>query len=54
MAVKGVLWDVGNVIVRWDPRTLYSKIFPDTDEREAFLGEVCTMSWHGQHDFSLN
>lgn len=26
---KGVVWDVGNVIVRWDPRTLYSKIFPD-------------------------
>ena len=24
-----VLWDVGNVIVRWNPRTLYSKIFPD-------------------------
>ena len=24
-----VVWDVGNVIVRWDPRTLYSKIFPD-------------------------
>ena len=21
---KGVVWDVGNVIVRWDPRTLYS------------------------------
>jgi 2-haloacid dehalogenase/putative hydrolase of the HAD superfamily len=25
----GVLWDGGNVMVRWDPRTLYSKIFPD-------------------------
>ncbi len=25
-----VLWDFGNVIVRWNPRTLYSKIFPDS------------------------
>ena len=49
-APKGVLWDVGNVIVRWDPRTLYSKIFPDPALRDRFLGEVCTMAWHGEHD----
>jgi len=48
--VRGVLWDVGNVIVRWDPRTLYTKIFPDPHERDRFLGEVCTMAWHGEHD----
>lgn len=48
--VRGVLWDVGNVIVRWDPRTLYSKIFPDPAERDRFLGEVCTMAWHSAHD----
>ena len=50
MSVEGVLWDVGNVIVRWDPRTLYSKIFPDPAERDRFLAEVCTMAWHGEHD----
>ncbi|MDR3513897.1 MAG: HAD family phosphatase [Caulobacteraceae bacterium] len=49
-APVGVLWDVGNVIVRWDPRTLYSKIFPDPAERERFLAEVCTPAWHRQHD----
>jgi 2-haloacid dehalogenase/putative hydrolase of the HAD superfamily len=43
---KAVLWDFGNVIVRWDPRTLYSKIFPDPQGRDRFLGEVCTMDWH--------
>jgi HAD superfamily hydrolase (TIGR01509 family) len=48
--VRGVLWDVGNVIVRWNPRTLYSKIFTDPDECDRFLAEVCTMDWHGQHD----
>ena len=47
---KVVLWDIGNVIVRWDPRTLYSKIFPDEAERERFLGQVCTMDWHVAHD----
>jgi 2-haloacid dehalogenase/putative hydrolase of the HAD superfamily len=45
-----VLWDIGNVIVRWDPRTLYSKIFPDPAERDRFLAEVCTHAWHRQAD----
>jgi 2-haloacid dehalogenase/putative hydrolase of the HAD superfamily len=37
-------------VVRWDPRTLYSKIFPDPAERDRFLGQVCTMAWHTEHD----
>ena len=47
---KAVLFDVGNVIVRWDPRTLYSKIFPDPAARDRFLAEVCTLAWHAEHD----
>ena len=50
MRPRAVLWDVGNVIVRWDPRTLYSKIFPDEAEREAFLALICTSAWHLAHD----
>lgn len=47
---KAVVWDFGNVIVRWDPRTLYAKIFPDPAERDRFLSEVCTLDWHAAHD----
>jgi FMN phosphatase YigB (HAD superfamily) len=47
---KAVLWDVGNVIVRWDPRTLYSKIFPEPVACDRFLSSVCTMEWHIAHD----
>ncbi len=50
MSVRGVVFDVGNVIVRWDPRTLYSKIFPDPAIRDWFLANVCTMDWHMRHD----
>ena len=49
-----MLWDVGNVFVRWTPRTLYSKIFPDPVQCDRFLGEVCTMAWHGRHDRGLS
>jgi 2-haloacid dehalogenase/putative hydrolase of the HAD superfamily len=50
LEIRGVVFDVGNVIVRWDPRTLYSKIFPDPAERDWFLAHVCTMDWHTAHD----
>lgn len=50
MAPVGVLWDVGNVIVRWDPRTLYAKIFPEPAARDRFLSSVCTLAWHGLTD----
>jgi 2-haloacid dehalogenase/putative hydrolase of the HAD superfamily len=47
---KAVVWDFGNVIVRWNPRTLYQKIFPDPAECDRFLAHVCTMDWHTAHD----
>ncbi len=46
----GVVFDIGNVIVRWDPRTLYRDIFPDGEERDWFLANVCTTDWHLAHD----
>ena len=53
MTPKAVIWDIGNVIVRWDPRTLYSKIFPDPAERDRFLSAVCTPDWHTRHDLGV-
>jgi 2-haloacid dehalogenase/putative hydrolase of the HAD superfamily len=52
-APKAVIWDFGNVIVRWDARTLYSKIFPDPVERDRFLQHVCTLAWHAETDRGL-
>lgn len=50
MSPKALLWDFGNVIVRWNPRTLYQKIFPDPVECDRFLTHVCTMAWHAPTD----
>jgi len=47
---KALLWDFGNVIVRWDPRTLYAKIFKEPADLDRFLSHVCTMDWHMAHD----
>nr|UXE45248.1 hypothetical protein Hi04_10k_c4586_00006 [uncultured bacterium] len=54
MPVRAVVFDVGNVIVRWDPRALYTKIFPDPAERDWFLAHVCTMAWHIRTDAGVS
>ena len=49
-ARKAVLFDYGNVLVNWDPRHLYRKLFADPAEMDWFLEHVCTMAWHLRHD----
>jgi HAD superfamily hydrolase (TIGR01509 family) len=50
---KAVLWDVGNVVVRWNPRTLYEQFFEEPAECDRFLSHVCTMEWHVRHDLGV-
>ena len=50
MAVRGVVFDVGNVLFTWDPRFLYERLIEDDRALDAFLREVVTHEWHFQHD----
>ncbi len=50
MAVDTVVFDVGNVLIRWDPRHLYRKLFDDAAAMERFLSEVCTDAWNLEQD----
>ena len=45
-----VVFDVGNVLLRWDPRFLYRRIFDDEERMEWFLSNVCTSSWNIEQD----
>ena len=46
-----VIFDLGGVLIEWDPRHLYRKMFA-SDERamEAFLSEVCSVEWNERQD----
>ncbi len=48
--VTAVVFDIGGVLIDWDPRHLYRKLFDDEREMERFLSEVCTLEWHAAHD----
>ncbi len=48
--VKSVVFDVGNVLVDWDPRAFFQRHIADPARLDRFLGEVATLEWHTQHD----
>jgi len=48
--VDTILFDLGGVLINWNPRNLYSKIFDDVYEMEHFLAEVATMDWNERQD----
>ena len=44
------VFDVGNVLIRWDPRNLYRKLIADEAEREDFLARICSPEWNLEMD----
>ncbi len=50
-SVDTVIFDLGNVLIQWDPRHLFRKIFgSDEVAMEHFLSEVCNSEWNEQQD----
>jgi 2-haloacid dehalogenase len=51
MARDIVVFDLGGVLIDWDPRHLYRKLFAGNEAAmEHFLATVCTHEWHRHHD----
>jgi len=44
------VFDIGNVLIDWDPRYLYRKVFGDEEEMERFLATVTTHEWNLEQD----
>ena len=49
-SVNTVVFDLGGVLIDWNPRYLYRKIFVDEAEMERFLSEVCHYEWNRAQD----
>ena len=49
-AINSLVFDVGGVLLDWDPEYLYEELIPNDVERDAFLFNVCTFDWHTQTD----
>ncbi len=45
-----IVFDLGAVLIDWNPRHLYRKLFDDEAEMEAFLRDICTPEWNAEQD----
>ncbi len=48
--MRSVIFDLGGVLIDWDPRHLYRGLIADEAEMERFLAEVCTQEWNERQD----
>ena len=49
-ARSGVVFDLGGVLIDWNPRHLYRKMLPEEAAVERFLAEVCSPAWNLEQD----
>lgn len=49
--VKGIVFDLGGVVIDWNPMRLYRKVFSgDEAKAQHFLDNICTGTWNEQQD----
>jgi 2-haloacid dehalogenase len=52
--IDAVVFDLGGVLIDWDPRYVYRSLFGDPLAMEKFLATVCTADWHRAHDLGAD
>jgi 2-haloacid dehalogenase len=52
--ITAVVFDIGGVLLDWNPRHLYRQLIDDPAELERFLSTVCSMDWHLTHDLGAD
>lgn len=47
---RAVIFDVGNVLIRWDARLVFRDLLPDAGATDAFMAEVGFDAWNLEQD----
>ena len=45
-----VVFDLGGVLIEWDPRVVFRQLFPSEEKVNWFLETVCSSEWNARHD----
>ncbi|MCD9015943.1 HAD family hydrolase [Parachryseolinea silvisoli] len=48
--VDTIIFDLGGVLIDWNPRYLYRKIFKTEEEITWFFENICTPAWNDEQD----
>ena len=48
--IRHVVFDIGQVLIHYNPEAAYKTLIPDDEERAWFLANVCTQHWNEEQD----
>ena len=48
--IDTIIWDLGGVLIDWNPNYVFREIYPDEKERRWFFENVCTHDWNVEQD----
>jgi 2-haloacid dehalogenase len=48
--INTIIFDLGNVLINWEPKLLYNKIFESEEQTNHFLENICTLTWNEEQD----
>ncbi|MFN9782675.1 MAG: HAD family hydrolase [Sphingobacteriales bacterium] len=48
--IKTVIFDLGGVLIDWNPDYLYKTIFDSEEEMKWFYDNICTLDWNEEQD----
>ena len=54
MTEKIIIFDLGGVLLDWNPRNLYKEVFQVEKEMEYFLSAICSPVWNAKMDAELS
>ena len=48
--IRHIVFDIGKVLIHYDPDLPFSRLIPDVEERRWFFDNVCTHDWNIEQD----
>jgi 2-haloacid dehalogenase len=48
--IKNIIFDLGGVLIDWNPEYLFRKLIPDEEKRKTFFSDICTAEWNEEQD----
>jgi 2-haloacid dehalogenase len=48
--IRHIVFDIGKVLIHYDPNLPFQRIIPNPDERAEFFATICTHDWNIEQD----
>ena len=50
MKITTIVFDLGGVLIDWNPKYVFDKLLQDEQKRKEFFDKICTSEWNEEQD----